>query len=177
MTAWCQTNSRPAAQNWARWWANYAVNFGNTNYGQSSGSGLGIVDPEQAIPPRFVKFLGAPFMPRKSRPIKKIIDGTSHTLMMSEVRTIKWLGSTWGGTVSEIETALGGQTFETLLRPNSVFGDSAARIGYKMSCGDGQTILDDAAMDGVPGLGTTPTNNTDTCAADTPSQYFAARNT
>ena len=153
--------------NWARWRANYAVNFGNTNYGQSSGSGLGIVDPEQTIPPRFVKFLGAPFMPRKSRPIKKIIDGTSHTLMMSEVRTIKWYGSTWGGTVSEIETALGGQTFETLLRPNSTIGDFAARIGYKQVCQDGQTVLDDAAMDGVPGL---------VCAGgDTPSQYFAAR--
>src|SRR5436190_797993 len=43
-------------------------------------------------------------------------------------------------------------------------------------CGDGQTILDDAAMDGVPGLNTTgnPTSP-GSCATDTPSQYFAAR--
>ena len=77
---------------------NYAVNFGNTNYGQSSGEtgGIGIVDPEGKVG-SFIKFGGAHFMPRKSRPIKKIIDGTSHTLMMSEVRTIKWYGSTWGG--------------------------------------------------------------------------------
>ena len=35
-----------------------------------------------------------------------------------------------GGTVSEIETALGGQTFEALLRPNSALGDFArAELG------------------------------------------------
>ena len=114
--------------------------------------------------------------------MKDITDGTSRTLMMAEVRTIKWYGGSWGGTVSEIETALGGQTFETALGPNSGSGDLAARIGYKQSCGDGQTILDDAAMDGVPGLGTSPfvANGTaPSCATDggngTTGQYFAAR--
>jgi len=160
--------------NWCRWRANYAVNFGDTNYGQTTGGPLGFADPER--PAKFIRAGGAPFMLRKSRPIKKITDGSSHTLMMSEVRTIKWYGANWGGTVSEIETALGGQTFETTLRPNSTRGDSATRIGYKVSCGDGQTILDDAAMDGVPGLNTTGDPFTPgACAADTLSQYFAAR--
>src|SRR6476646_7709467 len=61
---------------WCRWRANYAVNFGNTNYGQTIGVGG-------------IRFQGAPFMPKKSRALKFITDGTSHTLMMSEVRTIK----------------------------------------------------------------------------------------
>ncbi len=57
--------------------------------------------------------------------IKTITDGTSHTLMMAEVRSIKEFGNTWGGTISEIETALGGQTFEA---------DAAPQLGKGRFC-------------------------------------------
>jgi Protein of unknown function (DUF1559) len=150
------------SSNWARWRANYAINFGNTNYGQSN---IGdVVQPANGI----AKFGGAPFMPRKSRAIKTITDGTSHTLMMAEVRSIKEFGTTWGGTISEIETALGGQTFEAMLLPNSEKGDFASRVGCINACTE-QTPITLDGMDGVPPC---------TCAGDastTANQYFAAR--
>jgi prepilin-type N-terminal cleavage/methylation domain-containing protein len=155
--------------NWCRWRANYAVNFGNASYGQGS-TGLPtalLATATAPAVPAVKQFLGAPFGIRKSRGLKTIPDGTSHTLLMAECRSIKWDGASWGGTVSEIETALGGQTFEGFLPPNSAWGDWAARIGYQSVCTDGQTVLDDRALDGVPPL---------RCAGnDTPGQYFAAR--
>jgi prepilin-type N-terminal cleavage/methylation domain-containing protein len=165
------------SQNWARWRANYAVNFGNTTYGQSSGppGGIGIVDPEGPVG-SFIKFGGAPFMPHKSRPIKKIIDGTSHTLLMAEVRSIKDTGAAWGGTISEIETALGGQTFEALLLPNSSKGDYAARVaciqlnGSPSSGCPESTPITIAAQDGVP-----PCQCAGTGDAGETAQYFATR--
>jgi prepilin-type N-terminal cleavage/methylation domain-containing protein len=149
--------------NWARWRGNYAVNFGNTNYGQTIGL-LGL------------RFLGAPFMPRKSRALNKIIDGTSHTLMMGETRSIKDFGDTWGGPISEIEEATGGQTFEGTLSPNDSKGDNAFRVacmlpdGTTNGCTE-QTPIPISAQDGVPPC---------TCAggsdnASTNSQYFATR--
>ena len=103
---------------WARWRFNYAVNFGNTNYGQIFQGTLGAGYPA-------AQFKGHTFMMVKSRPIKNVLDGTSHTLMMAEIRTIKWEGLTWGGPISDAETALGGQTFETTLLPNDSHGDYA----------------------------------------------------
>ena len=107
---------------WCRWRTNYAINFGNTNYGQTFGVGN-------------IRFQGAPFMPRKSRALKFITDGTSHTLMMSEMRTIKDFGNSWGGPISEIEEATGGQTFEGTLGPNDVKGDNAFRVACMLPDG------------------------------------------
>ena len=176
--------------NWARWRANYAVNCGNLNYGQGKDFGNGAVAPPgilaspfsgqlgpggipiiiTEVVPAVAQFKGAPFSIKRSRSLKKITDGTSHTLMMGEIRTIKWGETSWGGPISELETALGGQTFEAFLPPNSLWGDFSARIGYKVSCGDGQTLLDDAAMDGVP-----PCRCSGNGDAGTVQQYFAAR--
>jgi len=154
---------------WCRWRGNYAVNFGNTNYGQGY-SGLPtplLATATAPAVPGVKQFLGAPFGLVRSRNLKQVTDGTSHTLLMAEIRTIKWYNNSWGGPGSDFETALGGQTFETFLPPNSPWGDWVARIGYKAVCTDGQTTLDDAAMDGVTGW---------RCAGgDTPGQYFAAR--
>jgi prepilin-type processing-associated H-X9-DG protein len=103
---------------WSRWRGCYVVNFGNTNYGQTT---------KNKIP-----FLGAPFSHKRSKRLSDIKDGTSKTLMMSEYVTVLELASlasgAWGGPMSDFTTALGGQTFECLTPPNSIVGDDVARI-------------------------------------------------
>ena len=101
---------------WARLRGNYVVNWGNTNYAQTSKGG--------------VKFLGAPFKPHHSLSIGKIRDGSSHTLLMSEIRALRYEGPLWGGPMSDFQTALGGQTFNGWLPPNSRLGDDICRIDY-----------------------------------------------
>lgn len=96
---------------WARVRGNYAVNFGNTNYGQTTKSG--------------VPFLGAPFTFEISSRLTDIADGTNNTLMMAEIITTKTIG--WGGPLSDFATSLGGQTFNGWLTPNSSTWDDVAR--------------------------------------------------
>ena len=81
----------------------YAVNWGNTNYGQTTLGG--------------VAFLDAPFKPICSNSLDRIRDGTSNTLMMSECVTITNEDTTWGGPVSDFTISLGGQTFNGWLPP------------------------------------------------------------
>jgi prepilin-type N-terminal cleavage/methylation domain-containing protein/prepilin-type processing-associated H-X9-DG protein len=174
--------SGPNPTQWARWRANYAVNFGNTNYGQTDNQPA--VDSNHPAQPLF---LGAPFGPSiksgkknlqgkgvGSRALKQIKDGTSHTLLMAETRTIK-RDSGWGGPISEIETALGGQTFEGTLTPNDARGDSAMRVGCVNALVSGcteQGLLTLQEQDGVP-----PCNCSGATSArgDVDSQFFAAR--
>jgi prepilin-type N-terminal cleavage/methylation domain-containing protein len=107
---------------WARWRGNYVVNFGNTNYGQTTKNKI--------------QFMGAPFSHRRSSRFSNIKDGTTHTLMMSEYVTVLeydssaggQMGGAWGGPMSDFTTALGGQTFEGWAPPNSVLADDVARI-------------------------------------------------
>ena len=103
---------------WARLRGNYVVNFGNTNYGQTT---------KNKVP-----FLGAPFSRHRSSRLSDIKDGTTHTLMMSEYVTVlefdSQAGGQWGGPMSDFTTALGGQTFEGWAPPNSVLADDVARI-------------------------------------------------
>jgi prepilin-type processing-associated H-X9-DG protein len=99
---------------WDRWKGNYAVNFGNTNYGQITRSGK--------------KYLGAPFSFVKSASFDEITDGLSNTLMMAEVIAPGEVSdsSTWDGPIAEMEIAEGGQTFEGWLTPNSSSSDEVA---------------------------------------------------
>jgi len=103
---------------WARIRGNYMVNFGNTNYGQTNRG--------------TTKFGGAPFTYLKITPSNKITDGLSHTLLMSEVLVLPELssqaGGAWGGPPSDFTTALGGQTFNGWMPPNSMVGDEVARM-------------------------------------------------
>ncbi len=111
-------NPSQNSPNWARWRGNYVVNFGNTNYGQTT---------KNKIP-----FLGAPFSHKRSKRLSDIKDGTSKTLMMSEYVTVLELqnlnSGTWGGPMSDFTTALGGQTFEGWAPPNSYVADDVARV-------------------------------------------------
>ncbi len=98
---------------WSRWRGNYSVNFGNTNYGQSTKSG--------------VTFGGAPFSFRRSAKFGEITDGLSTTLLMGEViATVTDPG--WGGPISETQIAVGGQTFNAFLTPNSRAFDDVGRL-------------------------------------------------
>jgi prepilin-type N-terminal cleavage/methylation domain-containing protein len=162
-------NSGPNPQLWARWRGNYAINFGNTNYGQTRQTFIdqthGINTATGLSPGSgLMLFKGAPFGPSiypgkkdmigfnlpGSRALAKIPDGTSHTLLMSEVRTIK-RDSGWGGPISEIETALGGQTFEGYLLPNDPKGDYTNRVGCIGGAGTGtEGTLTVTELDGVP---------------------------
>jgi prepilin-type N-terminal cleavage/methylation domain-containing protein len=101
---------------WARIRGNYVVNFGNTNYGQ-----VAIGD---------VAFGGAPLGPVENSELGKIVDGTSNTLMMSEIKVLPELESqgAWGGPYSDFTTSLGGQVFTAWLPPNSRVGDEVARL-------------------------------------------------
>ncbi len=132
---------------WARVRFNYVVNFGNTNYEQAERAG--------------VQFGGAPFSYRKSSTIKEIKDGTSNTLMMSEILTVLELSSdgsgAWGGPLSDASTSLGGQTFEAWLPPNSPVGDDVARL---------IVAPDIYAANGIP---------VPTIASHTKNQSFASR--
>jgi prepilin-type N-terminal cleavage/methylation domain-containing protein len=108
-----QQNEWPSVT-WARLRGNYVVNFGNTTYGQTAKGG--------------VKFGGAPFTFTKGRKLVDIKDGTSNTLMMSEVIVIETVNDGWHGPMSDFQTALGGQTFEGWLTPNSRTFDDVARV-------------------------------------------------
>jgi prepilin-type processing-associated H-X9-DG protein len=107
---------------WARVRTNYVVNAGNTVYGQHNvGSCPGVF-------PACRQFQGGPFVPRRVGRLAKIIDGTSNTLMMSEVLVLPE-SEAWAGPYSEAQTALGGQTFTGYQTPNSGLPDALARQG------------------------------------------------
>jgi type II secretory pathway pseudopilin PulG len=160
------------SSSWARWRGNYAVNFGNTNYGQTYRIGIVKVGlfadaPFPEVPQAF--FGGAPFGLKKSRAVKNISDGTSHTLLVGEVRTIKYYGDHWGGPISDFETALGGQTFEAFTWPNASIGDFVARLGCITYCDDYQNVILPEHLEGMPAC------NCIGRASATAEQFFAAR--
>lgn len=97
---------------------NYAVNFGNTDYGQSASL-------------NGVTFMKAPFgvaqytnEPLRGAPIAEILDGTSNTLMLGEVlqgQGTDLRGFTWWGDACE---------FTTYLAPNSPLPDRIYTASY-----------------------------------------------
>jgi prepilin-type N-terminal cleavage/methylation domain-containing protein len=103
------TRNEWASSAWARVHANYVVNAGNTNYGQT--------------PMGSIQFLGAPFAGGTKTPLGRIADGTASTLMMSEIQVLPETTG-WGGAYSDTQTALGGQTFTGRNTPNSRVPDN-----------------------------------------------------
>jgi hypothetical protein len=97
---------------WARWLNNYVVNSGNTDYQQHDLHG--------------VTFMGAPFTGVVKTPTSLIIDGTSKTLMMSEVVVPK-ATIPFGGIYAQTMLSEAGQIFTGYNLPNSQVPDA---IGY-----------------------------------------------
>ena len=105
---------------WARIRTNYVVNAGNTVYGQHN---LGRCPGTY---PTCIEFGGAPFIPKKVGKLSRITDGTSNTLMMSEILVLPEIRQDlWGGPYSDAQTALGGQVFTGLHTPNAQGAENA----------------------------------------------------
>lgn len=156
---------------WARVRSNYVVNAGNTVYGQHDMSGAGEL------------FKGAPFKPRDVTPLAEISDGTSNTLMMSEIKVVPEIDDvTWGGTISDTQTAVGGQIFTGWMPPNSAVPDcllSRGRVAAEHYERNGIPFPSGSATPtsscGVS-LGRLPTEATDTGVfAGTKQQFITAR--
>ena len=97
---------------WSRWRGNYATNHGNTNFaGLTIGTTI---------------WLKAPFTIGLCYGLRDLSDGTSNTMMVSEV--ICTTGQGWNGPVSEMNIACGGSAFEAWTTPNSTVSDSPDRV-------------------------------------------------
>ena len=101
------------SNDWCRIRSNYSVNFGNTNYGQTAKGGF--------------TFLGAPFGIGVSYSFQELTDGTSNTLLVGEILTSRTTPG-WGGPISEVSIASGGNGFQAWLTPNSKSFDEADRV-------------------------------------------------
>jgi prepilin-type N-terminal cleavage/methylation domain-containing protein len=109
---------------WARIRGNYVVNAGNTTYGQHHVTDA-IPGTSLAGPTRFG---GAPFKPVDPTGLEEISDGTANTLMFSEIWVLPETAA-WGGPYSDMQSALGGQTFTGWFPPNSRIADCLHRVG------------------------------------------------
>ena len=114
---------------WCRVRMNYVVNFGNLYYGQDD-IRAAIAGGRGSTP---LTFLGAPFAVGKGIRLSKITDGTSQTLMFSEVLVVPEVGvqqggyAAWGSAISETCTSTGGQLFTAAHVPNSPEPDKVDR--------------------------------------------------
>ncbi len=97
---------------WSRLRANYAVNYGNTNFG--------------CVAIGTINWLVAPFTNGTCYGLKDLYDGTSNTLFISEV--IASTGPGWSGPIGDSTVAVGGHAFESWTTPNSPIFDSADRV-------------------------------------------------
>jgi prepilin-type N-terminal cleavage/methylation domain-containing protein len=123
-----------ADQNRARSGGNYAINWGNTNYGQQDMSGVKFGNRPGALPVNYNivdKYMisthkwGAPFSFRRSRKIDSFGDGVIHTLMLAEVALVKHQGVGWDGPFGDITGSTGGQIFTAWYTPQSPEPDMA----------------------------------------------------
>ncbi|MDB5349994.1 MAG: prepilin-type N-terminal cleavage/methylation protein [Planctomycetota bacterium] len=105
---------------WSRIRCNYAVNFGNTDFGQDSG----VPDPLQ--PGNTLNFRGAPFALGKTFSMANIMDGTSTTMMWGELIS-PHDSPGWDGPIAESQIAIGGQSFQALFPPNAKYPDLVVR--------------------------------------------------
>jgi prepilin-type N-terminal cleavage/methylation domain-containing protein/prepilin-type processing-associated H-X9-DG protein len=133
-----QDEFNDASMNWPRWRGNYASNHGNTNFG---GLTIGTT-----------VWLTSPFTVGTCYGLKDIPDGTSNTLMVSEV--ICTTGQGWNGPISETNISCGGSGFEAWTTPNSPVFDSADRV-----CPPAGTFQ------GIPGCTISTNGQTQTMAA------------
>ena len=102
-----------ASTNWSRLRTNYAANFGNTNIGQLTKTG--------------VNFLESPFKPKKSLRFGDVRDGLSTTLLVSEIITVGDTAPVWGGPISDTGDSIGGMGFTAWYPPNTRNFDEVVR--------------------------------------------------
>ncbi|MEO1497410.1 MAG: DUF1559 domain-containing protein [Planctomycetota bacterium] len=115
-----------AAQNewdsfqWSRWRYNYAVNWGNTSTSQQetrTDQAFGNETVNTLLPD--ATFGGAPFTFGEGIGFRKIVDGTSKTLMIAEKITAKDSINDYEGPLGDCTIARGGQGFQTWSGPNT----------------------------------------------------------
>ncbi|QEG38337.1 DUF1559 domain-containing protein [Roseimaritima ulvae] len=94
---------------WAHRRGSYAVNMGNTNYGQHN--------PNNWDGVWTYTFGGAPFSVNKEKAFRDVLDGTSNTLLMSEV-PINQNDQGWQGMYA-VTIYTSGAGFTTYLSPNT----------------------------------------------------------
>jgi prepilin-type N-terminal cleavage/methylation domain-containing protein len=97
---------------WARVRMNYVCNYGNTNYGQATKSG--------------VAHGGAPFTMVVGVKPAQVTDGLSKTMLLSET-TVTGPEDSWQGPPSDVSFANGGQTYTAWLIPNSTVCEETVR--------------------------------------------------
>lgn len=105
---------------YARWRGNYVCNWGNTGYGQQ---------PLPAASGGTVAFSGLPFTFVQNICLSDIRDGTSNTLMLSEVLSTSFQNgwADYTGPLGDTMIGEGGQAFETWLTPNSTAAEVVDR--------------------------------------------------
>ncbi len=110
-------DGNPANNNDAlnRYYYNYVANLGNTGTGQAA---VVIVPVRERV-----EFGGAPFGYGRSIGLKEVTDGTSNTLMFSELikskGEISGSGNDWFGSMGDISIGRGSHGFSALWPPNS----------------------------------------------------------
>jgi len=106
----------------------YAVNWGNTNFGQRDKNGVKFGNRPGNTPVLYTdvdKYMnsthkwGAPFSFRRSKAVDGMGDGVVHTLLLSEVALIRNGGAGWEGPFGDIGANVGGQIFTAWNTPNS----------------------------------------------------------
>ncbi len=112
----CASDSQAIQEEGSGWQVtrtSYAVNLGNTNYGQ-------VTEGTET-------FRGAPFSHGRSKDFGDVSDGLSNTLLIGELVTPKDTG--WGGYYG-VPIYQGGAGFTAYNSPNSTVADRVALQGY-----------------------------------------------
>jgi prepilin-type processing-associated H-X9-DG protein len=119
-----QYNTDGSVASDARHYASYMVNFGNSHYRQAQ------YDPFSGPLPPQVSFLGAPFALDSSFGVQSITDGTTNTLLMSEVICPQGRGINYDhrGDVFNDDGCCA--QFETYTPPNSPIPDQETSTSY-----------------------------------------------
>jgi len=108
---------------------NYVANWGGTHYDQdrvNTANPTGaLFGPPQAPLPDPARFAGAPFTIDRSYGVRDIVDGTSNTLLMSEVKVAQPNGNSQDRRGSVFNDDYNGAMFNAYTAPNSTQADYA----------------------------------------------------
>jgi prepilin-type N-terminal cleavage/methylation domain-containing protein/prepilin-type processing-associated H-X9-DG protein len=106
--------------------ANYMVNWGNTHYDQTASNNPFITGPfKDSVP-----FLGAPFALDRSFGVRDLTDGTSNTLLISEVKICLFNGTAQDHRGDVFNDDWNCAMFMAYTTPNSTIPDQMASNSY-----------------------------------------------